>query len=532
MISYTSQPLYDTVPSFEPPPQTFGSQYRARLGNLSNKQDVPDFLIISPPKTGTTWLATHLAKHPQIFIPPEKEVRYFDLLWKYHDLNWYAGKFKGTANRIKGDASPQFAWLPEAAIAEVQKLNPRIKLLFLARRLPDRAWSHTRHCFRYRESNFQSCTGSFEQVPQSEIVKDFLSDLSMTASDYPGTLRRWMRYFPVSQFHVQYFEDALATPNSYLTSVFQFLSISPEIALPADELRKAINSGLAISLPEWAEPILADIYARPQAETEAFLAETFNQRSPWRSLTPVGIAPIWLFDWHREWRIFFYSGRFHAVRIEDTLSQEGELRDLLGGIQTNVEVCRGAFAGELLCELEQFQSPPDACLISLLLAIQDDSYVHLIDSYRGFNLVRYRGFVYGIRQSLGPLNVRDENLRQNYSSEDIILGETTGEVQVRIDVIEAQRAIQVVASRLNELQFGPAGDPNVVQLIDSYRGFNLVRYGGKAYGIRQSLGPIDIPKEENLQKRYSPRDLIIGDSLGEIRVRIDVIFLLEATPRT
>ena len=38
----------------------------------------PDFLVIGGQKCGTTWLQDNLEQHPQIWLPPTKEVHYFD----------------------------------------------------------------------------------------------------------------------------------------------------------------------------------------------------------------------------------------------------------------------------------------------------------------------------------------------------------------------------------------------------------------------------------------------------------------------
>ncbi len=39
----------------------------------------PRFLVIGAQKAGTTWLDRNLRTHPQIWVPPEKEIHYFDL---------------------------------------------------------------------------------------------------------------------------------------------------------------------------------------------------------------------------------------------------------------------------------------------------------------------------------------------------------------------------------------------------------------------------------------------------------------------
>ena len=62
----------------------------------------PDFLVISPPKTGTTWLAANLRCHPQIFVPDIKEVKYFSSLLKWLDLEWYQSHFLAGSDRILG----------------------------------------------------------------------------------------------------------------------------------------------------------------------------------------------------------------------------------------------------------------------------------------------------------------------------------------------------------------------------------------------------------------------------------------------
>ena len=37
----------------------------------------PDFIAIGPPKTGTTWIYRNLDLHPEVWMPPDKEIRHF-----------------------------------------------------------------------------------------------------------------------------------------------------------------------------------------------------------------------------------------------------------------------------------------------------------------------------------------------------------------------------------------------------------------------------------------------------------------------
>src|SRR5712691_9258164 len=73
---------------------------------------LPNFLVISAPKTGSTWLSVNLGLHPEIFIPERKELKYFSSYCQWFDLNWYLSHFRPGAGRTRGEASPAYALLP------------------------------------------------------------------------------------------------------------------------------------------------------------------------------------------------------------------------------------------------------------------------------------------------------------------------------------------------------------------------------------------------------------------------------------
>ena len=68
----------ETASSNEQPP---GKAPFVRVVNSdANLRNFPDFLIVGPQRTGTTWLFHHLKSHPEIFLPKEKELYYFSTL--------------------------------------------------------------------------------------------------------------------------------------------------------------------------------------------------------------------------------------------------------------------------------------------------------------------------------------------------------------------------------------------------------------------------------------------------------------------
>ncbi len=66
----------------------FAWPFTARVGDNRDKEEKwsstadvqPDFLCVGAQKGGTSWLYQQLASHPDFWMPPIKEVRYFDKL--------------------------------------------------------------------------------------------------------------------------------------------------------------------------------------------------------------------------------------------------------------------------------------------------------------------------------------------------------------------------------------------------------------------------------------------------------------------
>ena len=65
--------------------------------------------------------------------------------------------------------------------------------------------------------------------------------------------------------------------------------------------------------------------------------------------------------------------------------------------------------------------------------------------------------------------------------------------------------------------------------MESYSGYNIVHYRDFFYGIHQSLGSVDLTLEvTEFTEEIEGNFLIIGDSISQIRLRIDVAMLTQA----
>lgn len=108
---------------------------------------LPRFLGIGAQKAGTTSLHHLLASHPQVFVPPDKEVHYFSL-HADRDVQWYAGHFAAARpEQVCGEITPYYLFHPEAP-RRIRELLPRVKLIALLRDPVERALSGYFHARR------------------------------------------------------------------------------------------------------------------------------------------------------------------------------------------------------------------------------------------------------------------------------------------------------------------------------------------------------------------------------------------------
>jgi len=253
----------------------------------------PDFLVISPPKTGSTWLAANLRLHLQVFVPDIKEVKYFSSFHRWLDLGWYLDHFGPAEGRAKGEASPSYAILPVKRIRLVRRLFPEVKLIFLMREPVGRAWSHARHNHRYGEANFAGRTDG-APVPDAQWRANFIHDWPFSSGDYLGQLRRWSSVFPREQMYVGFYESIARDPAALLRDIFAFLGVNPDVDLSPFPLTERILPGPPGELPPSLGRFLHRLLHDRAVELAAFLEEHFGLKPPpeWRAvLEPAASAP-------------------------------------------------------------------------------------------------------------------------------------------------------------------------------------------------------------------------------------------------
>jgi hypothetical protein len=229
----------------------------------------PQFLVIGAQKAGTTWLDRNLRDHPQIWMPPEKEIHFFDLprplpfaallfapvrvarhwtkarlerdwgkvrageqkfSWylKYYfqprTEGWYRSLFQPAGGQVCGEATPRYAPLPEKEIAGIRRLMPDLKIIYLLRDPIDRMWSDLAMFERPRFG------GKGLRHAGPERIREFLSDpRNLAHSRYADNLARWEKFFPRSQIFLAFHEEIVAQPEALLRRLMDFLGVDNRV---------------------------------------------------------------------------------------------------------------------------------------------------------------------------------------------------------------------------------------------------------------------------------------------------------------
>ncbi len=212
----------------------------------------PDFLCVGAHKAGTTWLYQQLDSHPDFWMPPVKELHYFDQLGRVQragrprcrderdlrflerlkslsaepgiDLENYGRLFEPKALLLSGDISPNYSTLSDKVIRQVIGYFPNLKVIFLARDPVERVWSHLSMEVHYRQIE------RFDATNVDEVNRNLVRR-GMLLRSYPSAIvARWKRHVPPEQFCVYFFDDLQRDPAGLRRSILRFLGADPSKA--------------------------------------------------------------------------------------------------------------------------------------------------------------------------------------------------------------------------------------------------------------------------------------------------------------
>lgn len=233
-----------------------------------------DFLGIGAQRAGTTWLWACLRRHPELYLPADKELHYFDRIaaggpghtgvgslraalfgrgeaereWRrrvvrsmgrirpwngvgeladlvsfrraaHVDDAWYRRQFEAGAGKVKGEITPAYALLDDAGVRHAVRMSNDLKVIFILRDPLSRALSSLR-------LRLQGAARGIHPPPRDPA--NYLVSKSVTErSDYLRTIDTWRRHVPAERFFIGWYDDTLADPQGMLREVAAFLGVDP-----------------------------------------------------------------------------------------------------------------------------------------------------------------------------------------------------------------------------------------------------------------------------------------------------------------
>lgn len=255
----------------------------------------PNFLCIGAQRSGTTWLHENLNRHPDIYLPPGKEVHYFDQRFgpephRWHpsrvgslksreatqqgkkvekwfhlfadsstvDDDWYAKIFSfAPPSAIIGDITPAYAILPDNGVSHAARLMPEANIIYILRNPVERMVSGAWHELMLgRQEKYLPTLEEFKSELQGERCR--------SRSRYSQTIKTWQQYFPSQRLLIIFHDDIVSRPHYVLQKVCEHLKVSYDSSFfPSVDTK--INSNKAIPA-EYLEP--ARQLARESCEGE------------------------------------------------------------------------------------------------------------------------------------------------------------------------------------------------------------------------------------------------------------------------
>lgn len=239
----------------------------------------PDFLIVGPQRTGTTWLHAHLRYHPEIMLSEPKELYFFSSLkapesgrFRSNELAWYLRFFHEPLWRvmlrhgislwrfrelyrpkIRGEATASYAALDRDVIEDIVALNPEVKVILMIRNPVDRAWSHA------KKDLVRNRKRRFEDVAAGDFERFFADPYQRRCAQYVENIDNWSACLRPGHLLVGVFDDIDTRPEALLLEVMAFLGVSSDRRYISAEVREPVNPTEANRIPEHYRRLLEEL---------------------------------------------------------------------------------------------------------------------------------------------------------------------------------------------------------------------------------------------------------------------------------
>ena len=280
----------------------------------------PDFICIGAQKAGTGWLYEQLRGHDDFWMPPMKELHYFDrvageqeagsrslpyarehrdridiardrardqrdrdfltlfarvMQRPSENLDQYVQLFVPKGDLLAGDITPGYSTLSADTAKRIVSQLPATQILFIARDPVERAWSQLSMYVRRR------LIEPFDAA-DADALAQHLARPEIAARSYPSQIvRRWRNAIEPKRFTLYFFDHLQDDPGQFRARIVSGLGGDPE--KPSGSLSPGFNAKAEkpkLSLSAQGRSNLARFF---RSELEACARELGGPAETWPS---------------------------------------------------------------------------------------------------------------------------------------------------------------------------------------------------------------------------------------------------------
>lgn len=280
----------------------------------------PQFLGIGAPRCGTTWLYEVLRGHPALWLPPIKELHYFDSIdpamagpyqvhlrsfrlrrglakrakhyvasplllmpvtrfpkptldWRWDaryfggggDIAWYRSLFADAVRRglLGGEITPSYFALRSETIEMIRARTPVRRLILMLRDPVEAMWSFVKKDIRDGLLPDWSKPGALLDAVQS--------DRRLARFSYADNLERWLKVFDRDEIFVGGFDDLQRDSQGLLRQVCSFLDVDHMPLSGADKTSVNTTFGVKLSMSDEVHAMLTALLAPQRRKLDSLL---------------------------------------------------------------------------------------------------------------------------------------------------------------------------------------------------------------------------------------------------------------------
>lgn len=238
----------------------------------------PDFLILGPQRTGTTWLFFNLHMHPEILLHRMKETYFFSTLgkpgnphFKFPFLEDYLDSYREPPGerlkkhytclrkslalyrpKVLGEATASYALLPEEIVAEIVRLQPGLKGIIMLRDPVGRAWSHAKKTL---------VRGKEEPVGFEKFRAYFETSGQKQRAGYSAMIALWKKHLAPGNLYIGRYDRIATSPKALLEEMETFLGVTTKALYFNRHLTIKLNPTSEDSMPAEVRGFLEEFLA-------------------------------------------------------------------------------------------------------------------------------------------------------------------------------------------------------------------------------------------------------------------------------